>query len=114
VNGARLASAPVPGSFMNIHRQWRSGDRIELELPLNLRLEAIDPRHPRTVALLCGPQVLFAITDTRPVVTTRQLLAAKRTGKQGWQVDTAAGAMSMLPFTAIGEQRYSTYVVTTA
>jgi hypothetical protein len=81
---------------------------------LNLRLEAIDPRHPRTVALLCGPQVLFAITNTRPEVTARALLAARRTGKQSWQVDTAAGAMSMLPFTAIGEQRYSTYVVTTA
>lgn len=114
VNGARLASAPVPGSFMNIRRQWRSGDRVELELPLNLRLEAIDPRHSRTVALLCGPQVLFAITNTRPEVTARALLAAKRTGKQSWQVDTAAGPMSMLPFTAIGEQRYSTYVVTTA
>ena len=114
VNGARLASEPVPGTIMSIRRQWRSGDRIELELPLSLRLEAIDPRHPRTVALLCGPLVLFAIAGARPEVTTRQLLAAKRTGKQSWQVDTAAGAMPMLPFTAIGEQRYSTYVVTSA
>ena len=41
------------------------------------------------------------------------LLAARRSGKQSWQVDTAAGPMPMLPFTAIGEQQYSTYVVTT-
>jgi hypothetical protein len=114
VNGTRLATAPVPGTFMNIRRQWRSGDRIELELPLNLRLEPVDARHPRTVALLCGPQVLFAITGMRPELTARALLAARRTGKQSWQVDTAAGPMSMLPFTAIGEQQYSTYVVTTA
>lgn len=114
VNGTRLATAPVPGTFMSIRRQWRSGDRIELELPLNMRLEPIDARHPRTVALLCGPQVLFAIAGTRPAVTARQLLAASRTGKQSWQVDTAAGPMPMLPFTAIGEQQYSTYVVTTA
>ncbi len=110
VNGARLGSAPVPGRFMSIRRQWRSGDRVELELPLNLRLEPIDPRHPGTVALLCGPQVLFAITSTRPQVTSRQLLAARRTAAQRWQVDTAAGALLMLPFTAIEAQQYSTYV----
>jgi len=114
VNGTRLASTPVPGTFMTIRRQWRSGDRIELELPLNMRLEPIDARHPNTVALLWGPQVLFAITGTRPGVTARALLAASRTGKQSWQVDTAAGPLPMLPFTAIGEQQYSTYVVTTA
>lgn len=114
VNGARWPVAPVPGTFMGIHRTWRSGDRVELELPLNLRLEPIDARHPNTVALLCGPQVLFAITATRPAVTARQLLAARRTSRQSWQVDTAAGPMAMLPFTAIDEQQYSTYVVTAA
>ena len=114
VNGTRWPEAPEPGTFLAIRRTWRSGDRVELELPLNLRLEPIDARHPRTVALLCGPQVLFAITDERPVVTARQLLAARRTAKESWQVDTASGPMTMLPFTAIGEQQYSTYVVTTA
>ena len=76
VNGARLGRAPVPGTFMSIRREWRSGDRVELELPLNLRLEPIDARHPDTVALLCGPQVLFATTSTTPTVTRHQLLAA--------------------------------------
>jgi uncharacterized protein len=113
VNGARLGRAPVPGSFMSIRREWRSGDRVELELPLNLRLEPIDARHPDTVALLCGPQVLFATTSTSPTVTRHQLLAARRLGTQSWQVDTAAGPLPLLPFTAIGEQQYSTYLVTT-
>ncbi|MGH8253363.1 MAG: beta-L-arabinofuranosidase domain-containing protein, partial [Steroidobacteraceae bacterium] len=114
VNGKRIDGAPVPGTFTSIRRQWRNGDRIELDLPLNMRVEPIDARHPNTVALLWGPQVLFAITSTRPDVTTRALLAAKRTGRQSWQVDTAAGPMPMLPFTAIDEQPYSTYIVTKA
>ncbi|MBS0388803.1 MAG: glycoside hydrolase family 127 protein, partial [Proteobacteria bacterium] len=114
VNGKRWPAVPQPGTFLGIRRTWRSGDRVELELPLNLRLEPIDARHPTTVALLRGPQVLFAITDKRPVVTARQLLAAKRTAKESWQVGTASGPMTMLPFSAIGEQQYSTYVVTRA
>jgi uncharacterized protein len=81
-----------------------------MNLPLPLRLEAIDPQHPETVALLCGPLVLFAITDAPPVVTARQLLAAKKNGPQSWQVETGQGPMVMLPFTAIEDQQYSTYV----
>ena len=113
VNGKRVMDSPVPGRFMSIRREWRSGDRIELELPLNLRLEPIDARHAETVALLCGPQVLFPMTAARPTVSQRQLLAAKRTGEQRWQVDAVAGPLTMRPFTAIGDEPYSTYLVTT-
>jgi DUF1680 family protein len=108
VNGKRkVASA---GSFASVKRKWKNGDRIELELPLRTRLEAIDGQHPETVALLAGPLVLFAITDAEPAVTRTQLLAAKKTGAQSWEVTTASQPMKMLPFTAIGEQQYSTYL----
>ena len=113
VNGKRAPDAAIPGSFAKIQRQWKTGDRVELELPLTKRLEAIDSRHPKTVALLCGPLVLFAITDAVPVVTAPQLLAAKKVGKQDWQVETAAGPLKALPFTAIADEQYSTYLVVT-
>jgi len=108
VNGKREAAEA--GSFARVRRQWKTGDRIDLELPMTARLEAVDPQHPDTVALLIGPVVLFAITDTEPKVTRAQLLAAKRTGPQSWQVETVGGAMKMLPFTAIWEEQYSTYL----
>jgi hypothetical protein len=38
------------------------------------------------------------------------LLAAKKTGTQSWQVETASGTLKMLPFTEIGEEAYTTYV----
>jgi uncharacterized protein len=114
VNGKR-ESAPVAASqFATLRRTWKKGDRIELDLPMKLRLESIDPQHPQTVASLCGPLVLFAITATAPSITTQQLLAARKTGQQSWQVETAAGPMSMFPFTAIADQQYSTYVVATS
>jgi uncharacterized protein len=113
VNGKPVQTSGEPGKFATIRRSWKKGDRIAMELPMRLRLEALDPRHSQTVALLCGPLVLFAITDAPPAVTARQLLAAKKNGPQSWQVETARGPMSMLPFTAIADQQYSTYVVIT-
>jgi uncharacterized protein len=112
VNGKRVDSI-VAGKFATIRRTWKSGDRIEMDLPMKLRLEPIDPEHPQIVALLCGPLVLFAITDAPSSVTAQQLLAAKRIGNHEWQVEATGGSMSMLPFTIIEDQPYSTYLKVT-
>jgi hypothetical protein len=108
VNGKREAVAP--GSFARVVREWKDGDRIEVELPLRARLEAVDPQHADTVALVVGPVVLFAVTGSQSVVTRGQLLAAKKTGAQSWQVETVGGAMKMLPFTGIRDEEYTTYL----
>lgn len=100
----------VSGSFARVQREWKNGDRIAVELPMAMRLEAIDARHPDVAALTVGPLVLFAVTDSEPIVTRAQLLAAKKVGAQEWQVESAHGAVRMLPFTEIGEQRYTTYL----
>jgi DUF1680 family protein len=110
VNGKRVPE-PVPGSFTNLQRTWRTGDHVEVDLPLAKRLERVDSRHPNTVALVGGPLVLFAITERSPKVTSQQLLAAKKVGQQSWQVETAAAPLTMLPFTAISDEQYSTYLV---
>jgi len=108
VNGKR--ESVLAGTFVTVGREWKDGDRIEVELPLKARLEAVDPQHGDTVALLVGPIVLFGVTDGEPKVTRSQLLAAKKTGARSWQVETAGGAMRMLPFTGIGDEQYSTYL----
>ena len=110
INGRREKVAPTPGSFAAIHRQWSSGDRVELDLPMKTRLEPVDPQHPQTVALLFGPLVLFAATDNPSSLTRADLLAAKRMDQRSWQVKTAGGTIKMLPFTDIGDEQYSTYL----
>ena len=110
VNGKRQAIELKPGSFSTLRRQWKSGDRIELELPMTTRLEAIDVQHPETVALMNGPLVLFAIANAAPAVTRKQLLAATRSGSQRWAVETASGPMTLLPFTEIRDEQYATYL----
>lgn len=110
VNGKRLSGPVVPGSFASLRREWKTGDRVEVELPMSTRLEAVDERHPETVALMVGPLVLFAITKGAPKVSRQQLLAAKKLGAAKWQVETSSGATTMLPFTEIADEQYSTYV----
>lgn len=87
---------------------------MELELPLKMRLETIDGQHPDTVALLRGPLVLMAVKQQQdssvPKLTREQLLAAQRVSERQWQVNSANGPVTMLPFTSLGDQPYTTYV----
>jgi len=114
VNGARQKGLAAPGQFAAMRREWKSGDRVELELPLKMRLEAIDAQHADTVALLRGPLVLIAVKEEQtaplPKVTREQLLAAKRVSERRWQVNSAAGPVTMLPFTWMGSRPYTTYM----
>ena len=102
----------MPGRFASILRSWRDGDRIELRLPRRLRLEAVDAQHPSTVALLCGPLVLFAVhADAEPPpVSRRDLLAARQTARERWTAGDAAAPITFLPYVAVGNERYSTYL----
>ncbi|MGC1783135.1 MAG: beta-L-arabinofuranosidase domain-containing protein [Acidobacteriaceae bacterium] len=110
VNDA-LVSAPIHAGFATLRRRWKDGDRIEMDLAMPVRLEAIDPDHPGTVALVRGPLVLFAVTDNAPRVAREQLLAAQQvTGRPMWRVKTGSGVLQMVPFTELGEQPYTTYL----
>jgi len=112
VNGKHWPTSPEPGAFASVSRLWRNSDRIDLVLPRKMRLEPIDPRHADTVALVCGPLVLFAIAenDSRVLPTRAQLLAAAKTGDHTWQSGEEQHSIKFLPYVAIDDQQYSTYV----
>ena len=117
INGVRRDSGVVPGQFTAIRRNWRTGDRVELELPLKMRVESINTRQPNTVALIRGPLVLMAVKldeDAElPSLTREQLLGARRDGEQQWRVDSSSGPLTFAPFTHLGERPYSTYLKVT-
>jgi hypothetical protein len=55
--------------------------------------------------------VLFPITGEPPPVTRGQLLSAVQIHQDpAWQADTASGPIRLLPFSAIGEEQYTTYL----
>lgn len=113
VNGNRISGSVEPGSFTAIKRTWKDGDRIELELPMNLKLEPVDANHPNLVALMHGPLVLFAIADSQPTFDRDGLLQAKpaNAGKGDWIARSIEGGeVTMRPFMNIDKENYSTYM----
>jgi uncharacterized protein len=118
VNGRAVDAAVQPGTFARVQRTWKSGDRIEVEFDMPLRLETIPYQQAggQRVALMYGPMALFAVDDLTASVTRRQLLAAERVakGSTDWKVATAAGPLTMRPFAAIGDEHYRLYQTVTA
>lgn len=57
INGKPLEASASSGSYLMISRTWKSGDRIEMELPMSLHTEAMADE-PTTQAVLYGPLVL--------------------------------------------------------
>ncbi|MGA2048915.1 MAG: beta-L-arabinofuranosidase domain-containing protein [Terracidiphilus sp.] len=114
VNGARQTGVAIPGKFAAIRRTWKTGDRVELELPLRMRLAPLDANHANTVALMRGPLVLMAVREsqaaTQPRITRVQLLGATRISERQWQMKAANGPVTLLPFTWLGSRPYTTYV----
>ncbi len=104
VNGVPV-SLNMNAGFVAVERTWKGGDRLELLLPMPMRLQPIDSRHPNTVALTRGPLVLFALAEN-PSVKRELLLAAQRADQDIW----TCGTVRFSPFTTIDRERYSTYV----
>jgi uncharacterized protein len=63
VNGAPVSAPPMPGQYAEIHRQWKTGDSISLNLPMNARLMQAHPKAEQLrnqVAIMRGP-VLYCL-----------------------------------------------------
>jgi uncharacterized protein len=57
LNGRALETVAEPGGYLALHRAWKPGDRIVLQLPMRLRVEAL-PDDDHRVAFTYGPLVL--------------------------------------------------------
>ena len=57
VNGTPVAKLPPAGSYVEVNRTWKTGDKVALTLPKTLRVEPL-PDNANRVALMWGPLVL--------------------------------------------------------
>jgi uncharacterized protein len=116
VNGHRWTGEVIQGQFAAVNRTWKNGDRVELELPLVSRLEAIDSQHPNTVAVMHGPLVLFAVkplqTSPMPSFGRNALLNLQRISQREWQLRSGGATYRLVPFTEVGSEPYTTYLQT--
>jgi uncharacterized protein len=111
VNGKRVDSEVVAGKFFAVSRTWKNGDRIEYEIGMPLRLQAVDAQTPQTVALLRGPVSLFGTGNLPAKFSRAQLLAAAALSPSSGDliVQTDAGKVTFRPFSAIGDAPYRLY-----
>lgn len=57
LNGKGLNASATPGSYLAINREWKAGDKIEMQLPMHLHMQSM-PDDPQIQAFLYGPLVL--------------------------------------------------------
>jgi DUF1680 family protein len=111
INGKRADPEVIPGKFLALNRTWKNGDRIQFQIGMPLRLEAVDDQNLNTVALLRGPVALFAVDDIPPKVTRSQLLAAAAASQSSshFMVQSDAHSLTLRPFATIGDETYRLY-----
>ena len=57
INGKPVDALASPGSYLTLARTWKTGDRIEMTMPMRLHVESM-PDDPKQQAFLYGPLVL--------------------------------------------------------
>ena len=103
----------IPQGFAELRRRWRTGDQIDLHLPMSLRLEPLQTNggmpHPEIVSLLYGPSVLMPLCPM-PSLTRAQLLSARRSSPTEWTVQTSDETIPFRPFPHVGDSTYSAHI----
>lgn len=137
VNGQALDVFASSGSYLTLRREWRDGDRVELDLPMRLHTEAL-PGDDGLQAALYGPLVLaarlgraglthdmqYCSYDAAPKPEPKPLpaprVAATPSGEAGWlrtvsatelrfEARTRDGAVAVAPLNEVHGERYAVY-----
>jgi uncharacterized protein len=113
VNGSTAQDAVVRNGFVLLRRRWHDGDAVDFSVPLEVRIEPIDDRHPDAVALMRGPLMLVAATPPTSLAATpldlpsgvRQLAGAGAT----FEYPLAETNIQFRPWFTIHDELYTTY-----
>jgi len=125
LNGRPIDASVSPGSYLTLSRIWKTGDRVEMDLPMRLRVEAM-PDDPKTQAVLYGPIVLAGDLGTRgltpelivgpsqpqirkagPIDVPR--LDASAINPAGKPLEFQMNGTTLVPLSRILDRRYAVY-----
>ncbi|HVJ00919.1 MAG TPA: glycoside hydrolase family 127 protein [Sphingomonas sp.] len=120
----RVNGKPMPvdraGGYARVTRRWKAGDRIELDLPMRVRVEPT-PDDPRTIAYLHGPVVLAAdlgpaaerFDGPVPALVTENpgaALVAENTAEHRFRLaDARPAPLTLVPFFRQYDRRTAVY-----
>ncbi len=71
VNGTPETIAEKPGSYVTVDREWKTGDTVQVKLPMSLHLEAL-PDDAHVQAVMYGPVVLAGDLGTEGLDTVKR------------------------------------------
>ncbi len=114
LNGGLLRGLPGagPSGWIALRRRWRTGDLLEVTLPMELAVEPT-PDHPAVQALIYGPVVLSGVYGSDPGSLTPQLEMASihRTAAQPMTFEAVADRkpVKMIPIARAAHEYYTTY-----
>jgi uncharacterized protein len=126
INGKPLEATASAGSYLAIRRAWKTGDRVEMSLPMRLRVESM-PDDPKQQAFLYGPLVLAGDLGsdglTEQLITGSNVPPLRRAPQveiPSIQADTEkwvrtkplefrAGNVTLAPINSIFGRRYNVY-----
>lgn len=137
INGETLDVFASAGSYLSLRREWHNGDRIEMDLPMQLRSEAL-PGDDDQRAVLYGPLVLAArlgkaglthamqycgydaAPDPEPKPQPAPSILASTTKDVSWlhmtsaselafEATTRQGNLAVAPLNQIHAERYAVY-----
>src|SRR5581483_5475975 len=78
VNGRRWPGGVGSTGYVPIEREWRSGDVVDIALPMTLRVEPL-PGAPDVVAFVYGPVVLAGRMGSEGLAPGNQIIVNERT-----------------------------------
>ena len=78
LNGRRRIVSGSSGRYIELNRLWRTGDTVEVRLPMRLQTEEL-PGNPTILALLYGPMVLAGRLGTEGIEPGQDLIVNERT-----------------------------------
>jgi uncharacterized protein len=101
-----------PSGWIALRRRWRTGDLLEITLPMELAVEPT-PDRPAVQALIYGPVVLSGVYGSDPGSLTPQLEMASihRTAAPAMTFEAVANRkpITMIPIARAAHEYYTTY-----
>jgi len=115
LNGRMLPDRPKPGSRLTLERAWRTGDRVEVSLPMRTVVEAT-PDDPDVQAVLHGPVVLAGAFGDRadPWLSRLDVDSVRQESSDPLRFTARAddADVTLLPIARVHHQHYSVYWLT--
>lgn len=83
INGKSVKVEGTPSSYVTVNREWKTGDKLDVQIPMSLRLEPM-PDKANRVSILYGPIVLAGNLGAENTQVTIPVLLTNGARVESW------------------------------